>query len=275
MEPEPIWLLKATVLDLHQEEIARHGGTEGIRDEGMLESALDRPGNLYHQGNPKPDITDLAAAYAYGIARNHPFLDGNKRAALVSCRAFLLRNGFDLMATPVEKYDKIMRLAEGMLSEEELADWVAERTVPVEEEGQTGRKLQEDATDMEADIRHPVLIFRINRLFRSGMNKEEIYDTTRGIWVIGEKRRQETQYAFGVFEGVVRGVFKIDNWHPAGSTEYKSGRKVEDWKGNRWEFTQDSPPPKNIVEMYLYKSVRRYFKKGMQSPVVFVDGKSR
>lgn len=263
------------MIDIHASEISKSGGTLGLRDEGLLESALNRPVNLYHYSDVAPDVTELAAAYAYGIVRNHPFLDGNKRTALIACQAFLKLNRFQIVATQSEKYDKMMKLAEGMLSEEELADWIAERTVPVEEESQTGRRLQEDATDIEADIRHPVLIFRINRLFKPDMNEEEIYDTTRGIWVIGEKRRQEAQYAFGVFEGVVKGVFKIDNWHPAGSTEYKSGRKVEDWKGNRWEFTQDSPPPKNIVEMYLDKSVRRYFKKGMQSPVVFVDGKGR
>lgn len=143
MEPEPIWLLKEIVFDLHREEIARHGGTEGIRDEGLLESAMDRPKNLYHYSKTRPDITALAAAYAYGIARNHPFLDGNKRVALVTCRTFLSLNGFELVTTPVEKYDKIMRLAEGMLSEEELADWIMKKTVPVEEESQTGRKLQE------------------------------------------------------------------------------------------------------------------------------------
>ena len=143
MKPEPTWLLKATVLDLHQEEIARHGGTEGIRDEGMLESALDRPRNLFHYGNPKPDITDLAAAYAYGIARNHPFLDGNRRTALVVLRTFLSLNGFELNTAPVEKYDKIIRFAEGMLSEKELADWIAEKTVPLENKRQTGRRLQE------------------------------------------------------------------------------------------------------------------------------------
>ncbi len=137
------WLSVDDVLLIHNRQIAQYGGTEGVRDEGLLESALERPKNLYHYAEIETDITALAASYAFGIAHNHPFLDGKKRTALVSCRAFLNLNGFDLVATQVEKYEKIIRLAEGLLSEQELADWVAERTQLTEEKKRTVRRLQE------------------------------------------------------------------------------------------------------------------------------------
>lgn len=119
-----IWVREDVVLAVHLRQLAEHGGGEGIRDEGLLQSALARPQNLLAYGSPPPDLADLAAAYAYGIARNHPFVDGNKRTALIVARLFLLLNGMDLAATQEEKYSTFLALAADELSEEDLAIWV-------------------------------------------------------------------------------------------------------------------------------------------------------
>ena len=137
------WLTVEDIIAIHSEQIATHGGQDGLRDRGLLKSAVRKPLNLCHYSDASPDIAELAASYAFGIVRNHPFFDGNKRAALIACRSFLKLNGFDLIATPVEKYDKTMRLAEGMLSEREFADWLLEKTEPIEKGEQIARKLQE------------------------------------------------------------------------------------------------------------------------------------
>src|SRR2546422_11485639 len=100
---EIVWLLEEAVREIHQRQIAEHGGSLGIRDEGLLLSALARPQNLLAYGED-PDLAALAAAYAFGIARNHPFIDGNKRTALVTARTFLLLNDADLEASQEEKY---------------------------------------------------------------------------------------------------------------------------------------------------------------------------
>ena len=118
------WLLEETVYAIHKRQIAEHGGSDGLRDEGLLLSALARPQNLLAYGEEQPDISGLAAALAYGIAKNHPFIDGNKRTALVVTRTFLLLNGFNLNASQEEKYLTFLRLAEGNLSEAELAEWI-------------------------------------------------------------------------------------------------------------------------------------------------------
>jgi death-on-curing protein len=119
-----VWVREDVVLAVHLRQLAEHGGGEGIRDGGLLQSALARPQNLLAYGDPPPDLASLAAAYAYGIARNHPFVDGNKRTALIVARLFLLLNGMDLAATQGEKYSTFLALAAGELSEEELATWV-------------------------------------------------------------------------------------------------------------------------------------------------------
>lgn len=119
-----IWILEETVLAIHLRQIAEHGGIDGVRDKGLLESALARPQNLFAYSEEMPDISELTAAYAYGIAKNHPFLDGNKRTAFVVMRTFLLLNGKDINASQEEKYINFLRLAEGNLSEEELTDWI-------------------------------------------------------------------------------------------------------------------------------------------------------
>ena len=120
-----IWVSDAVALAAHREQLAAHGGGEGIRDVGLFESAMTRPRNLAVYA--EPDAADLAAAYAFGIARNHPFIDGNKRTALVVARTFLLINGVNLEATQEGKYLTFLRLAEGQLSENELADWIRAR----------------------------------------------------------------------------------------------------------------------------------------------------
>jgi death-on-curing protein len=125
--PTIVWLLEETLTAIHHRQIAEHGGSEGLRDEGLLLSALARPQNLHAYGEPAPDLASLAAAYAYGIARNHPFVDGNKRTALVAARTFLILNGVDLEATQDDKVLTFLNLAEGAISEEELADWIRKR----------------------------------------------------------------------------------------------------------------------------------------------------
>lgn len=119
-----VWVREDVVLAVHLRQLSEHGGGEGVRDEGLLQSALARPQNLLAYGDPPPDLSGLAAAYAYGIARNHPFVDGNKRTALIVARLFLLLNGVNLIATQEEKYSTFLALAAGELSEDTLAEWV-------------------------------------------------------------------------------------------------------------------------------------------------------
>ena len=123
------WLLEETVYVIHKRQIAEHGGSEGVRDEGLLLSALARPQNLYAYSEETPDISALAASLAYGIAKNHPFVDGNKRTALVVSRTFILLNGFNIEASQEDKYLTFLKLAEGNLSEEELAEWFRQKLV--------------------------------------------------------------------------------------------------------------------------------------------------
>ena len=115
------WIRLHEATAIHAEQIAEHGGLEGIRDQGLLESALARAENLAAYG--KPDVCDLAAAYAFGLARNHPFADGNKRTAFVVSVTVLILNGRDLTATEVDVVTTILKLAAGELPEAELADW--------------------------------------------------------------------------------------------------------------------------------------------------------
>jgi death-on-curing protein len=121
------WLEKALVLAIHDRQLAEHGGTGGLRDDGLLESALARPQQLHAYGDPAPDLADLAASLAFGLARNHPFVDGNKRTAHVAYRTFLALNGAELVATDEEKYVAMLSLAEGRLAEREFAAWLRKR----------------------------------------------------------------------------------------------------------------------------------------------------
>jgi death-on-curing protein len=121
---ELIWISDGVVLAIHRRQLAEHGGLEGIRDEGLLQSALYRSQNLLAYSESPPDVASLAAVYAYGIVKNHPFVDGNKRTAYVVMRTFLKLNGYDLQASSEEKYQIWIALAAGKLSEEELAEWI-------------------------------------------------------------------------------------------------------------------------------------------------------
>lgn len=123
-DAQPAWIRPDVVRAIHRRQIAEHGGADGIRDEGLLASALDRPRNLHAYGDPRPDLAALAAAYGYGIARNHPFVDGNKRTALVLTRLFLALNGVAFTASAASKYETMMRLAAGEISEDAFAAWV-------------------------------------------------------------------------------------------------------------------------------------------------------
>ena len=121
---EPTWIRAEVASAILQRVLAEHGGLGGIRDEGLLQSALSRPMNLLAYSDAEPDLAALAAAYAFGITMNHPFVDGNKRTAYVVCRTFLAINGRELVATQEEKYLTFLQLAEGRLLEEGLADWI-------------------------------------------------------------------------------------------------------------------------------------------------------
>lgn len=125
--PDWIWLRQDVVLALHDEQIAEHGGLSGIRDLALLESALGRPINLAAYG--EPDAADLAAAYAFGLARNHPFSDGNKRTAAVVSLTFLLLNDVQFAIAEAELVVMTMALAAGDLSEDEVARWFRDHSV--------------------------------------------------------------------------------------------------------------------------------------------------
>lgn len=121
------WLDKAIIHAVHDRQISEHGGGQGIRDEGLLESALNRPVNLAGYG--EPEAADLAAAYAFGIARNHPFVDGNKRTAWVAARLFLMVNAVELQFDKADATIMMQCLAAGDLSEDEVARWFRDHIV--------------------------------------------------------------------------------------------------------------------------------------------------
>jgi death on curing protein len=126
---EPRWVTKAALVLLHAEALAEHGGPEGIRDEAALESALARPLNLFAYGGTA-DISALAAAYAAGVNQNHPFVDGNKRAAFIAMGLFLALNGLRLIADQVEATRVVLAFAAGEIGEQNLADWIRQRVQP-------------------------------------------------------------------------------------------------------------------------------------------------
>ncbi len=120
----PVWIEPVALRLLHSESLAEHGGLAGIRDEGLLMSALARPQNLFAYENVT-DISRLAAAYAYGITKNHPFVDGNKRAAFLSIGLFLALNGFILEVEPSIAVNTMLALAASNLDEVELTKWIS------------------------------------------------------------------------------------------------------------------------------------------------------
>ena len=128
MPQEPHWITHKIALAIHNRQLAEHGGQAGLRDEGLLLSALARPQQLWCCGNPPPDLHALAASYAFGISKNHPFLDGNKRTAFVVYRLFLKWNGIELHADKVDRYVKMLALAAGEIDEAGFAAWLREVT---------------------------------------------------------------------------------------------------------------------------------------------------
>lgn len=125
-----VWIEKPLALAIHNRQLSEHGGGSGVRDESLLDSALARPQQLHAYGDPAPDLADLAASLAFGLARNHPFVDGNKRTAHVCYRVFLALNDAELVASDQDKYITMLSLAEGSLSETDFAAWLRQHIAP-------------------------------------------------------------------------------------------------------------------------------------------------
>ena len=125
---EPLWMNVVDAIVAHDLELAAHGGADGIRDQGMLESALARPRNIWAYAKNPPPLTALAAAYAFGLSSNHPFVDGNLRTALVVSFAFLDVNGLEVTASQEDACLTILGLAAGEVSEPALAQWFERNT---------------------------------------------------------------------------------------------------------------------------------------------------
>ncbi|TXH91351.1 MAG: type II toxin-antitoxin system death-on-curing family toxin [Rhodoferax sp.] len=123
------WITPAVLYAVHDEQLSEHGGLAGVRDANALESAVARPEQLVHYGSP--DAADLAAAYGFGIARNHPFADGNKRTAFVAVELFLALNGFELKATDADCILTMLAVAGGDLKEAQFAHWIRTHTQPL------------------------------------------------------------------------------------------------------------------------------------------------
>ena len=130
MKREPIWIPLGAVIDLQAEQIAEHGGLAGLREPGGLEAALARPRQVFSYGGDDVSLAVLAAAHAWGLTRNHPFVDGNKRMALLAVHVILGLNGRHFDAREQDAYRVILALAEGELSEPELAAWIEENSFP-------------------------------------------------------------------------------------------------------------------------------------------------
>lgn len=127
MSSEPRWISKKALLFLHEESLSEFGGARGLRDEGLLESALARPRNMHVYG-PAATIAELAASYCYGVAKNRAFVDGNKRAAFLCIGLFLALNGYWLTASQVDAIETMLGVAAGTVSEPELALWIAKNS---------------------------------------------------------------------------------------------------------------------------------------------------
>ena len=123
-----VWISELFALAIHDRQLAEHGGPSGTRDNMLLQSALSKPQNLKAYGNP--DLAELAASYAFGIARNHPFVDGNKRSAFVVCETFMALNGVELTASDVDCVLVVQDLAAGEITEAEFATWIRKNSKP-------------------------------------------------------------------------------------------------------------------------------------------------
>jgi death on curing protein len=127
---KPTWIRLDVVLAMHEEALMLHGGPEGVRDMGLLESALARPKNLFAYSQESPSLSRLAAAYAKGIVANHPFVDGNKRTAFTVSLTFLRLNGLEVTASKKDRVVTFWNLAAGSLTEDQLAAWFERNTTP-------------------------------------------------------------------------------------------------------------------------------------------------
>ena len=127
---DPVRLPMHVVEAIHERQISEHGGNDGLRDRGLLESALPRHRRQSKHGGEPVNIPALSAAYGFGLTRNHPFVDGNKRTAYVVMRAFLILNGWKLIAPMTERYAAMKALAAGKLTEEDLAEWLRRNSRP-------------------------------------------------------------------------------------------------------------------------------------------------
>lgn len=124
-----VWLDRAVIVAIHEMQLAEHGGGVGVRDAGLLDSALGKPLHLSHYGEPPPDVVALAASYGYGISRNHPFVDGNKRTGFVAAELFLRLNGWALTADDASCVLTMLAVAAGDITEEAFAAWLREHAV--------------------------------------------------------------------------------------------------------------------------------------------------
>jgi death-on-curing protein len=129
MTTDPIWINKRALILLHERDLAAHGGLAGLRDEGLLDSALGRPMNLWAY-QPDSDMAALAASYGFGLARNHPFVDGNKRAAFLSIGLFLAINKIEFRPDKIDAIHRIVALAAGEVTEDDLAAWIRANSAP-------------------------------------------------------------------------------------------------------------------------------------------------
>jgi death-on-curing protein len=127
LSSEPRWISKKALLLLHEESLSAFGGARGLRDEGLLESALARPRNT-NAYNPATTLAELAASYGYGVAKNHAFVDGNKRAAFLCVGLFLAINGYRLIASQVDAIETMLAVAAGTVTEQELALWIEQNS---------------------------------------------------------------------------------------------------------------------------------------------------
>jgi death-on-curing protein len=130
------WVDEEVALAIHGEQLAEHGGSQGVRDLGLLQSALARPKNFIAYEAPPPDAARLAACYAFGIVKDHPFVDGNKRVALVVAELFLDLNGFELTSNDASCVTAVEALADGRMAEEHFASWIRDNLAPLELDSQ-------------------------------------------------------------------------------------------------------------------------------------------
>jgi len=137
-----VWITRALALAIHDRQLSEHGGGTGVREDALLDSALARLQQLFSYGDPPPDLAALAASLAFGLARNHPFVDGNKRTAHVCYRVFLALNDVELDARDDDKYIAMLSLAHGSLSEAAFADWLRAHIKP-----KPGMQVHEPAAD--------------------------------------------------------------------------------------------------------------------------------